>query len=79
MSVRLDHGTDGEEYEEVIAIHTGMGSCCQLIMWRNAAAVFVQPLIGRPQRYRSVAEALKNMDPKPRIVLTDITATSWFY
>ncbi len=79
MALRLDHGADGEEYEEVIAIHTGTSSRCQLIMWRNVAAVFVQPLIGRLQRYRSVAQALKNMDLKPRIVLTDITATSWLY
>jgi hypothetical protein len=79
MAVRLDHGADGEEYEEVIAIHMGMSSRCQLIMWRSAAAVFVQPLIGRLQRYRSVAQALRNLDLKPRIVLTDITATSWFY
>jgi hypothetical protein len=79
ISVRLDHGTDGEEYEEVIAVHTGTSSHCQLIMWRNSAAVFVQPIIGRMQRYRSVAEALKNLDVKPRIVLTDIIPTSWIY
>jgi hypothetical protein len=78
VSIRLDHGTVGEEYEEVIAIHTGTSSHCQLLMWRNAAAVFVQPLIGRMQRYCSVTEALANIDLRPRIVLTDITPTSWF-
>jgi hypothetical protein len=79
ISVRLDHGTAGEEYEEVIAIYTGTSSHCQLIMWRNTAAVFVQPIIGRMQRFRSVAEALKTLDVKPRIVLTDIIPTSWIY
>jgi hypothetical protein len=40
-------------------------------------AVFVQPLIGRMRRYGSVGKALGSIDLKPRIVLTDITATSW--
>jgi hypothetical protein len=77
MSVRLDHGTDDEEYEEVIAFEADTSSDCQLIIWRNAVAVFVQPLIGRMRRYGSVAEVLDGIDLKPRIVLTDITATSW--
>ena len=77
MLIRLDHGPDGEEYEEVIALYTETGSQCHLIMWRNVAAVFLQPLIGQKQRYRSVAKALESLDLKPRIVLTDITASSW--
>jgi hypothetical protein len=77
MSIRLDHGADGEEYEEVIALEADTSSHCQLIIWRNAVAVFVQPLIGRMRRYGSVANALDSLDLKPRIVLTDITATSW--
>jgi hypothetical protein len=77
MSVRLDHGADGEEYEEVIAFEADTSGHCQLIIWRDAVAVFVQPLIGRMRRYGSVAKALDSLDLKPRIVLTDITATSW--
>ena len=77
MLIRLDHGPDGEEYEEVIALYTETSSQCHLIMWRNAAAVFLQPLIGQKQRYGSVAKALESLDLKPRIVLTDITASSW--
>ena len=77
MVVRLDHGADGEEYEEVIALYTETSSQCHLIMWRNAAAVFLLPLIGQKQRYGSVAKALESLDLKPRIVLTDITASSW--
>jgi hypothetical protein len=72
MSVRLDHGADGEEYEEVIAFEADTSSHCQLIIWRNAVAVFVQPLIGRMRRYGSVAKALDSLDLKPRIVLTDL-------
>ncbi len=77
MSVRLNHGADGEEYEEVIAFEADTSGHCQLIIWRDAVAVFVQPLIGRMRRYGSVAKALDSLDLKPRIVLTDITATSW--
>jgi hypothetical protein len=76
-SVRLDHGADGEEYEEVIAFAADTSSHYKLIIWRNAVAVFVQPLIGRMRRYGSVAKALDSINLKPRIVLTDITATSW--
>jgi hypothetical protein len=77
MEVRLDHGTSGEEYEEVIAIHPAMNSPCQLIMWRSAGAVFVQPLIGRRRRYRSVVAALDSATVKPHAILTDITAPTW--
>lgn len=71
MLVRLDHGAEDEEYEEVIAIQTGMSSPCQSIMWRNAEAVFVQPLVGRRQQFATVAEALESLPQKPRIALTD--------
>jgi hypothetical protein len=55
MFIRLDHGVDGEQYEEVIALYTGTSSQRHLIMWRDAAAVFLQPLIG------PVAKALESL------------------
>jgi hypothetical protein len=61
MVVRLDHGAAGEEYEEVIAFHTGMDSPCQFIVWRSPKAVFVQPLLGRKRRFGSVAAALGSL------------------
>jgi hypothetical protein len=76
MVVRMDHGSDTEEFEEVLAFHTGDSPLCHWIMWRNADAVFVQPLIGRCQRYGSVAEAFEAWAPQPA-VLTDIEATCW--
>jgi hypothetical protein len=76
--VRLDHGDGaGEEYEEVIAFQTEISPLYRLIMWRNAEAVFVQPLVGRMVRYGSVVEALDGLLPTPRFRLTDITATTW--
>jgi hypothetical protein len=62
MSVRLDHGAAvDEEYEEVITFQTEISPLYRLIMWRNAAAVFVQPLVGRGKRYDSVGDALKSL------------------
>jgi hypothetical protein len=66
MVVRLDHGSDAEEYEEVLAFHAGASPLCRWIMWRNAAAVFAQPLVGRSQCHGSVAEALAALAPKQR-------------
>jgi len=75
--VRLDHGTEDEEYEEVIDLRTGRSSASRLIMWRSAMNVFVQPLLGRRQKFRSVAEALESVFPAPRVALTDIVAAAW--
>lgn len=75
--VLLDHGTESEEYEEVIAFCTAVNPCYPLIIWRNADAVFVQPLVGRRRQYGSVAEALESVLPEAAISLTDIAATEW--
>jgi hypothetical protein len=56
--VRLDHGSDSEEYEEIVAFCFGWRSACRFIIWRNAQSVYVQPLVGRRRRYESVGEAL---------------------
>jgi len=77
MVVRLDHGAEDEDYEEVIAFHVGMNPLCRSIMWRNAEAVCVQPLVGSMQRYDSVAAALESLHPRQRDILTDITAATW--
>ena len=55
MVVRLDHGVDDEDYEEVVAFHATMDSPSLFIMWRNAKSVFVQ--LGH-RWYGSAAAAL---------------------
>jgi hypothetical protein len=77
MVVRLDHGSEAEEFEEVLAIHVGDSALCRSIMWRDANVVYVQPLIGRTQRYGSVAEAFEALVAKQPVFLTDIEATGW--
>jgi hypothetical protein len=77
MVVRLDHSSDAEEYEEVLALHLGESPLCHWLMWRDAAAVYIQPLIGRVQRYGSVAEAFEALAAKQPVVLTDIRPGRW--
>jgi hypothetical protein len=68
MTVRLDYGTETEEYEEVVAFHSGQNASCRWILWRDAESVWVQPLIGRPQLYATVTEAIGSIDPKPVLI-----------
>jgi len=77
VAVRLDHGIAGEEYEEVVAFHRRLSACCGLIMWRNVGSIFVQPLVGIKTQYGSVRDALASLRLKQRVVLADITVTSW--
>jgi hypothetical protein len=77
MVVRLDHGSETEEYEEVIAFHTPSGRPCRFIMWRDADAVYVQPLIGRTRRYASVVDAIMALTPQKPDVVTDVVASRW--
>jgi hypothetical protein len=77
MAVRLDHGSDTEDFEEVLAFHCGDSNLCRWMMWRDARTVFVQPLIGRARRYGTVAEAFEASAAKQRVVLTDIKPTRW--
>jgi hypothetical protein len=77
MAVRLDHGSDVEDYEEVLAFHLGDSPLCHWIMWRNAGSVFVQPLIGRAKRHGSVAEAFEAMAPGRPVALSDIKPAGW--
>jgi hypothetical protein len=58
MVIRLDDGSDVDEYEEVVAIHAETSPPHQWLMWRNANAVFVRSNDGRPRRYESAAQAI---------------------
>ena len=75
--VRLDHGAEDEEYEEVVALYTGSSSTSRLIMWRSETVIVVQPILGRKQEFPSMAEALDSIFPKGHTVLSDIFATAW--
>ncbi|MGE0222283.1 MAG: hypothetical protein AB7F35_22450 [Acetobacteraceae bacterium] len=59
--VQLDHGLPDEEYEEVVRLQTKSRSPLCVILWRDAEAVFIQPLIGRRRRYETVSAALESL------------------
>jgi hypothetical protein len=77
MTIRLDHGTEHEEYEEVLEFRQGAKAAFRGILWRNQHAVFIQPLVGRRQRFTSVAAALESLHPPAPVALSDIQAVSW--
>jgi hypothetical protein len=58
MVVRLDYGSDVEEYEEVLALHAGTDHQYRWLMWRNTNTVFVRSLDGRALRYESATQAI---------------------
>jgi hypothetical protein len=64
MNVLLDHGVEGEEYEEVIAFRTD-ATACFLLMWRDQNTIFAQPMPGRQQCFSSVSAALSRLYVKP--------------
>ncbi len=55
MVVQLDHGSDVDEYEEVLAFHA---ETSRWLMWRNENTVFVRSNEGRARRYGSVTQAI---------------------
>ena len=77
MVVRLDYGSDVEEYEEVLVFYFGISPKWRWMMWCNATAVFVRSIDGRSRRYRSAARAIEALVRKEQVVLTDIEATHW--
>jgi hypothetical protein len=54
--ISLDHGTETEEYEEVITFYFKERSL--FFMWFDGTSVYVQPIVGRTLCYTSVTEAL---------------------
>jgi hypothetical protein len=77
MVVHLDFGCDVEEFEEVLAFHSGTSAAALWFMWRSADAVIVQPTSGRRRTYRSVARAIEALERTQRVALSNITAKVW--
>jgi hypothetical protein len=77
MVIRLDHGSEDEEYEEVLEFRAGRGLCTPFILWSDGEAVFIQPMPGRMQKHASLAEALDHLPVRQPTILTDIVPTGW--
>lgn len=61
MAVELDHATETEEYEEVLAFYRGREQLRRFLIWRNQGEFVVQPLIGRPSRFGTISDALDSI------------------
>jgi hypothetical protein len=61
MTIELDQRVDEEDCEELIKFRANVDSSCFLLIWRNAGAILVQPLVGRRLRYRSTSHLLDNL------------------
>jgi hypothetical protein len=80
MAVHLDHGTEAEDYEEVLALLAADTGFCRWVMWQESDCVVVQPLIGRSLRFASVVDALESLEalePCRRVAQTNIRAKRW--
>lgn len=63
MVVELDYSSEGEEYEEVLALYPQDSAFRRWMMWRDIADIVVQPMMGRTIRFASVADALEHLIP----------------
>lgn len=63
MVVELDYSSEGEEYEEVIALYPEDSAFRRWMMWRDISEIVVQPMMGRAIRFSSVADALEYLIP----------------
>jgi hypothetical protein len=61
--IELDGCTDGDEYEEVLAFYPANSAFRRWMMWRSATGIVVQPMMGRTQRFATVADALEQIIP----------------
>jgi hypothetical protein len=61
MTVELDHRVDDEDCDELIAFRTCGSASRFLLIWRDAEAIFAQPLVGRRLRFRSISHLLDNL------------------
>lgn len=72
LVVETHHHTDNDEFEEVLALYDANRRACRCLIWRSEAAVVVQPIPGRPQRFASLGEALEWLAPEGRVPVTDL-------
>ena len=63
MVVELDYSSEGEEYEEVLALYPQDSAFRRWMIWRDINEIVVQPMMGRAIRFPSVADALDRLIP----------------
>jgi hypothetical protein len=63
MEVELDHSAEGDEYEEMIGLFSPSTGFRRWMLWRSTDCVVAQPMVGRPRRFDTTAEALEALIP----------------
>jgi hypothetical protein len=63
MEVELDCAADGEEYEEMVGLFARQTGFRRWMVWRSCDGIVVQPMVGRPMLFDSLAEALEGLIP----------------
>jgi len=64
MSIDLDWHVDQVEYEEVVTLRQPGCSGPHWLLWRTAASIVLQPMIGRARRFDCITDALGAICPE---------------
>src|ERR1700761_3608525 len=63
LEVDLDCAVADEVYEEMIGLFTRRTGIRRWTVWRSCNGIVVQPIVGRPRLFDSLAEALGGLLP----------------
>jgi hypothetical protein len=63
MKIDLDAAAEGDEYEEVLGLYYGASEYRRWMIWRSCDEVVVQPMMGRPMLFDTMAIALEVLIP----------------
>jgi hypothetical protein len=63
MKIDLDAAAEGDEYEEVLGLYYGASEYRRWMIWRSCDGVVVQPMMGRPMLFDTMAIALEVLIP----------------
>jgi hypothetical protein len=63
MEIELDAATESEEYEELIGLYYGASAYRRWMVWRSCDGIVVQPMMGRPMLFDTMAVALEALIP----------------
>lgn len=63
MEIELDVTAEGDEYEELLGLYYGASEYRRWMMWRSCDGIVVQPMMGRPMLFDTMAVALEVLIP----------------
>jgi hypothetical protein len=59
LDIELDCCIEDDEYEEMVALVTRATGFRRWMVWRSAQGIVVQPMVGRPMLFDSIADGLE--------------------